>query len=123
MTEEGRDLLARAYRDLEAALAAARRLWGEDAGEETLIRAAEMFLIHLRELRRNGGTPVPPHGERVTAEPLAHPPGTEGAAPRACPVCSGPMRDQRATKRGNQPDFKRQNRQCDGAIWLDRAAR
>jgi hypothetical protein len=30
------------------------------------------------------------------------------------------MRDQRATKRGNQPDYKCSHHTCSGAIWLDR---
>ncbi len=52
-----RDVLARVHRDVEAALGSARTLWGNDAGEETLLHTAEAYLVHLRELRRNSGTP------------------------------------------------------------------
>jgi hypothetical protein len=103
---DGRDLLVQAHRDVEAALASARKLWGRDAGEETLLHTAEAFLVHLREIRRNG-RPAPAEGAA----------GAE--RPRSCPDCQGPMKDQRATKRGNQPDFKCQDRNCDGAMWLE----
>lgn len=38
----------------------------------------------------------------------------------ACPQCSGPMWDNRATKKGKQPDFKckADRDQCNGAIWV-----
>ncbi len=52
-----RDLLAVVHRDVEAALGSARTLWGNDAGEETLLHTAEAYLVHLRELRRNSGMP------------------------------------------------------------------
>lgn len=38
-------------------------------------------------------------------------------APR-CPECSGPMWDNRTTKKGNQPDFKCKDRGCNKAVWL-----
>jgi hypothetical protein len=105
VTETDRDLLARAFHDYEAAVKAARKLWPN--GQEATIReAAADFLVHVRELRRNGNSSTPP-----TAPVEPSPP---------CPVCQGPMKDQRAGKRGNQPDFKCHNRDCDGAVWLDR---
>lgn len=35
-----------------------------------------------------------------------------------CPKCNGQVWDNRATKKGNQPDYRCKNRSCDGAIWL-----
>jgi hypothetical protein len=111
VTQE-RDVLAQAHRDVQAALASARKLWGDEAGEETLVRTAEAFLVHLRELRRSDRA-APPEQSAPSPAPL---PLAE--LPRSCPVCQGPLHDQRATKRGNQPDLKCRDRNCDGAIWL-----
>lgn len=36
-----------------------------------------------------------------------------------CPECAGPMWDNRATKRGRQPDFKCKDKTCGKAVWLD----
>ena len=111
-------MLARVYRDMEVALAAARKLWGEDVAEETLIRTAEAFLVHCRELRRNGGIRVPPSGERAGAEP---PPTTtvpSVAVPSACPECGRRVIDQRTSKRNPRaPDVKCSQRECAWAIW------
>lgn len=48
----------------------------------------------------------------------------------ACPKCNGPMWDNRATRKGKQPDYRCKAGKynpatksidgCDGAIWLDR---
>ena len=100
------EVLARAFHDMEAGVKAARNLW-PGAPDPVLREAVADFLVHVRELRRAGNGPTGP--AVLPGEP----------AP-ACPVCQGPMRDQRATKRGNQPDFKCLNRTCDGAVWLDR---
>ena len=99
-----REVLARAFHDMEAGVKAARKLY-PNAPEPVLREAVAYFLVHVRELCRNG--------EAVPAVPPAEP-------PPVCPVCQGPMRDHRATKRGNQPDFKCQRRDCGGAVWLDR---
>lgn len=40
----------------------------------------------------------------------------------SCPDCGGPMWDNRATKRGRQPDYKCKDKSCDKAVWLDNAA-
>lgn len=104
MPDTDRELLARVYHDVEAAAKAARKLWA-DAPPAVQREAAADFLVHVRELRRNGNGPT----SAAPAEP----------AP-SCPVCRGPMTDQRATKKGNQPDLKCSNRDCDGAVWLDR---
>ena len=105
MSESDRDLLARVYHDAEAAAKAAKKLW-PDAPPAVQREAAADFLVHVRELRRNGNGSTPPAA------------GPTEPAP-ACPVCQGPMKDQRSSKRGNQPDFKCLNRACDGATWLD----
>jgi hypothetical protein len=103
-TNPDRELLARAFHDVEAAVKAARKLW-PDAHETTVREAAADFLVHVRELRRNGN---------------GSPPATPAEPAPPCPVCQGAMRDQRASKRGNQPDYKCLNHACDGAVWLDR---
>lgn len=36
-----------------------------------------------------------------------------------CPDCGGPMWDNRATKKGRQPDYKCKDKSCDKAVWLD----
>ncbi len=109
MSDADRELLARVHHDVAAALASARKLWADDAGEETLLHTAEAFLVHLRELRRTANGSTPP---AAPAEP----------AP-SCPLCQTPMKDHRTTKRGNQPDFKCPMPGCDGAVWLERAKR
>lgn len=113
MPESDRDLLARVYHDAEAAVKAAKKLW-PDAPLPVQREAAADFLVHVRELRRNGNG-----GPQASAPPAAAP----AEPPPACPMCHGPMKDQRSTKRGNQPDMKCANRNCDGAIWLDRKRR
>ena len=92
---------------MEAGVKAARNLW-PGAPDPVLREAVADFLVHVRELRRAG--------QALPAVPPAEP-------PPACSVCQGPMRDHRATKRGNQPDYKCVNRDCDGAVWLDRKRR
>lgn len=36
-----------------------------------------------------------------------------------CPDCGGGMWDNRATKKGKQPDFKCKKKDCNKAVWLD----
>jgi hypothetical protein len=36
-----------------------------------------------------------------------------------CPECNGQMWDNRATKKGKQPDFKCKDKACNKAVWLD----
>jgi hypothetical protein len=36
-----------------------------------------------------------------------------------CPECNGAMWDNRATKKGRQPDFKCKDKACNKAVWLD----
>lgn len=38
-----------------------------------------------------------------------------------CPDCGGQMWDNRATKKGRQPDYKCKDKGCDKAVWLDSA--
>jgi hypothetical protein len=85
--------------------------------EPTVLQAATAtMLIHAKDMRKlTGAAPMPltkPGG------PLAAPKGAEVVP--VCPVCHWAMRDQRTTKRGNQPDYKCSQRTCDGAVWLDR---
>jgi hypothetical protein len=86
----------------------ARATWpAEETSPEAMVAATATVFIALNQQLGPGsaGAPAP-----------------VGEAPR-CPMCQGPMRDQRATKRGNQPDFKCVGASCDGAVWLDRKAR
>ena len=55
----------------------------------------------------------PETGQRHASAPKA---STEETA---CPKCGGGMWDNRATKKGKQPDYKCQDKECDTAIWLD----
>lgn len=36
-----------------------------------------------------------------------------------CPECGGQMWDNRATKKGRQPDYKCKDKSCNKAVWLD----
>lgn len=36
-----------------------------------------------------------------------------------CPECGGQMWDNRATKKGRQPDYKCKDKKCNKAVWLD----
>ncbi len=84
----------------------ARATWpAEETSPEAMVAATATVFIALNQ-QLNGHPTAPAIG---TAEP-----------PPACPVCHGPMQDQRASKRGNQPDYKCRTRDCDGAVWLDR---
>ena len=89
----------------------ARATWpAQETSPEAMVAAAATVFIELnRQL-------APATGTRSSNAPAP-----SGEAPR-CPVCQGPMRDQRATKRGNQPDFKCLVASCDGAVWLEKKA-
>lgn len=45
------------------------------------------------------------------------------AAPEPCPECGGKMWDNSDIKKGKAPDYKCKDKSCDGAVWLDGAAR
>jgi hypothetical protein len=91
----------------------AKAHWPADTPAEALASAVHTIFIELSMAAKAGATM----------------PGSHGAAPRpaeappTCPVCESAMRDQRATKRGNQPDWKCTQSACDGAVWLDRKRR
>jgi hypothetical protein len=90
----------------------ARATWpaAETSPEAMVAAAATVFIAMNQQLGGHhapGGSPAKP----------VHTP----EAP-ACPVCGKPMRAQRATQRGNQPDFTC-GPSCDGALWLDRKRR
>lgn len=53
------------------------------------------------------------------AAPQADTTAADGGVP-ACPECKGAMYDNRATKKGRQPDYKCKDRACNKAIWLDK---
>lgn len=44
---------------------------------------------------------------------------TEQAQQIKCPECAGPMWDNRATKKGKQPDYKCKDKSCNKAVWLN----
>jgi len=71
--------------------------------------------------RRHGTTPrsaVTPGGS-LTTPPLSTLTDTEAVS---CPKCGGRMWDNRLTKRNPKaPDYKCQNRSCDGVIWPAKA--
>lgn len=47
---------------------------------------------------------------------------TATSAQVACPVCGGPVWDNRATKKNpKQPDFKCKDKACSGVIWPPRS--
>jgi hypothetical protein len=78
---------------------------------------------------KRDGSPRPSREEMEKVERMGSTPanGAPGRQPQAapegdmidCPSCSGPMWDNRLTKKGRQPDLKCRDRECDKAIWLD----
>lgn len=46
-------------------------------------------------------------------------PNFQDPVPSSCPKCNGALWDNRATKKGNQPDFKCKDRACGKGIWLE----
>jgi hypothetical protein len=68
----------------------------------------------LAYARRHAEAATPTHSTGGT-RPMPAP--TDGDA-ASCPKCDGPMWDNRLTKRNPRaPDYKCQNRSCDGVIW------
>lgn len=63
-----------------------------------------------------GYSPTP--AEEMTGEERPHVEITTEDIPN-CPECNGPMWDNRATKKGRQPDFKCKDKACNKAVWLD----
>jgi hypothetical protein len=88
----------------------AKAHWPADTPAEALASAVHTIFIELSMAAKAGAT-----------RPATAP--TPAEAPPACPVCESPMRDNRAIKRGNQPDWKCTQSACDGAVWLDRKRR
>jgi hypothetical protein len=112
MTDSDRDLLAHAYTDYTAAVKAARALWS-GAGESTLREAAADFLVHVRELRRSGGSVTAPVSAPTVVGSLDNP-----SFP-TCPTCHGPT-VAASRKTARSPHYRCANRQCDTPIWTDR---
>jgi hypothetical protein len=107
MSESDRELLARAYHDYEAAVKAARKLW-PNGHEATIREAVADFLVHVRELRRNGNGSTPPAAAAAEPKP---------AAPPSCPKC-GKVTQPVARKSAKTPDFRCPDRECDTPVWL-----
>lgn len=74
------------------------------------------------------GVVWPPRGATTAAAPAPGTPASVGAVPAgmpACPICGGPMWDDRQSKRNPRaPDFKCRNKPrerggpgCEGVIW------
>ena len=84
----------------------ARATWpaNETSPEAMVAATATVFIEMSKSLAAN----VPPAR-----------PGGAPDQPQPCSICGRAMRDQRTTKRGNQPDYKC-TPPCDGAVWLDR---
>lgn len=68
-----------------------------------------------------------PTGDVPDADYTTHPEVTgerkqvskSSVATEKCPDCGGPMWDNRATKKGKQPDYKCRDKSCNKAIWLN----
>jgi hypothetical protein len=100
-----RTILVDTFHDFEAAVKAARTLY-PGAPDDVVRLAASDFLVHVRELRRNGIST----GPAPNADPMA--------VPSACPACGARVIDQRTTKRNPRaPDVKCSRRECPWAIW------
>lgn len=57
--------------------------------------------------------------EEIVGEP--RPTTKNSTSAEKCPDCGGQMWDNRATKKGRQPDFKCKDKGCNKAVWLDSA--
>ena len=101
-----RELGKRLHERYQLAARIARATWpAAETSPEAMVAATATLFIELS--RALGGGHSAPAGAPAVDVP-------------ACPDCGGPMRDQRATKRGNQPDFKCTRPGCEGAVWLDK---
>lgn len=70
---------------------------------------------------RRHGEAATPTGANGGTRPMSAPSRTESDA-SSCPKCGGPMWDNRSTKRNPRaPDYKCQNRSCDGVVWPSNA--
>lgn len=57
--------------------------------------------------------------EEIVGEP--RPTTKNSTSAEKCPDCGGQVWDNRATKKGRQPDFKCKDKGCNKAVWLDSA--
>jgi hypothetical protein len=72
-----------------------------------------------------GAAPQPPAARAAAARPAAAGPRVDSAGMPLCPICGGPMWDDRSSKRNPRaPDFKCRNKPrerggpgCEGVIW------
>jgi hypothetical protein len=90
--------------------AIADQVWGTKVPPEVLASAVHTLFIASGQHR---------NGHHSVDIPRQDAPGaTNAATAPACPVCAGPMRDQRAAKTNpRQPDWKCVVKSCDGALW------
>jgi hypothetical protein len=78
--------------------------------------------------RECDGVIWPPRGAKPATAPGAEPVGAVAPGMPACPICGGPMWDDRTSKRNPRaPDFKCRNKPkerggpgCEGVIWPSR---
>jgi hypothetical protein len=91
--------------------------------------AASAFLNAAAMFRIGAGDPIEQTQDTTTETPSAPVMARESDVPKraeqpvACPKCSGPTWDNRATKRNPKaPDYKCRNRACDGAVWPPKGA-
>lgn len=78
--------------------------------------------------RECDGVIWPPRGAKPAAAAAPEPTGTVAPGMPACPLCAGPMWDDRTSKRNPKaPDFKCKNKPkerggpgCEGVIWPPR---
>ncbi len=78
--------------------------------------------------RECDGVVWPPRGAKPAGAPAAEQPGVSAQGLPNCPICGGPMWDDRTTKRNPRaPDFKCRNKPkerggpgCEGVIWPPR---
>lgn len=69
-----------------------------------------------------GYSPTPAEEMTGDESPYSKPQAQADDVP-SCPECGGQMWDNRATKKGKQPDFKCKDKACNKAVWLDGAAK
>lgn len=124
MTDTRDPIHVQTYRDADAAFPMAQALWKEvgiTPPPEVLQATMATLLIHMKDLRKSGGTSSPQAARAVpaaqaTGRAAPSPAVTETAA--ACPVCGGAMWDNRENKKNPKaPDFKCKDKSCEGVIW------
>jgi hypothetical protein len=89
--------------------------WVEVDGDGKYAKPLEDPQLAYARRHREPGTPTDAYGGMSAPSPT-------DADAASCPKCGGPMWDNRLTKRNPRaPDYKCQNRSCDGVIWPSNA--